>query len=199
MDQLDLTVRASFKFRFSALLEKGVGLTVNTGCTLRDLLCSQLGLSEDYLDQRIQTLFLNGRPVDDVDRTIVKDGSTLALSSAMPGLLGATMRKGGRYAPFRKAISQKIEESGTTRLSGHVTIKMFNMVAREVGNHLLKTGVEVDGADLDRVVKQFPGILSNSIKGTCLNGQPVDTDKSLFESLSSKRVRLSVTVVNHES
>jgi hypothetical protein len=139
---------------FYSLLEKGVVLTTRTGCTLRDFLCGQLGLSDDYLDQRVQTLFLDARPVDDVDRAVVRDGAILALSAAMPGLLGATMRKGGRYAAFRKDISQHDDECGICETSGRVTLKLFNMVAKEVGGGLLEGGVEVDGSDLQRIADQ---------------------------------------------
>lgn len=97
---------------FLPLLEKGVMLPVRTGCSIRNLFREQLGLPETYLEQRIQTLFLNARPVDDVNTTLIQDGSTLALSAAMPGLLGATMRKGGWYAAFRKDISQSAEGPG---------------------------------------------------------------------------------------
>ena len=164
MNRLHLTVAGHAVNRFCPLLEKGVGLTVRTGCTLRDLLCGQIGVSDDYLDQRIQTLFLDARPVDDVDKTIIYQGSTLALSSAMPGLLGATMRKGGRYAAFRESISQPAGGPDTSQQSGKITIKMFNMVAREVGPRLLTTGVEVEGKDLYRIVEQLPQNLSESIR-----------------------------------
>jgi hypothetical protein len=192
MNRLHLTISNHAVNRFIPLLEKGVGLTIETGCTLRDLLCGQIGLSDEYLDHRIQTLFLNFRPVDDVDKTIINDGSTLALSSAMPGILGATMRKGGRYAPFRESISHKQEKNDNKGETGAITIKMFNMVAVEVGFQLLERGVEVDGASLFRVVAQFPGKLPESIKKMSLDGQIVDPEAALFNSLSKAPVQLTV-------
>jgi hypothetical protein len=141
---------------FYSLLEKGVVLTDQNRMHPPGFLCGQLGLSDDYLDQRVQTLFLDARPVDDVDAAVVRDGSILALSAAMPGLLGATMRKGGRYAAFRKDISQHADECGICETSGRVTVKLFNMVAREVGGGLLEAGVEVDGSDLQRIADRYP-------------------------------------------
>jgi hypothetical protein len=136
--------------RFYPLLEKGVVLSARTGCTLRDFLCGQVGLSDLYVDDRIQTLFLDARPVDDVDHAYVKDGATLALSAAMPGLVGATMRKGGRYAAMRRDISQDTDACGICEATGKITLKLFNMVAKEIGGRLLAAGVEVDGNDLRR-------------------------------------------------
>ena len=48
---------------------------------------------------------LDGKPVDDIGAALVQDGSTLALSAAMPGLVGATLRRGGAYSSFRSAIT----------------------------------------------------------------------------------------------
>ncbi|WP_054693113.1 hypothetical protein [Desulfosarcina cetonica] len=99
MTDLELIIDPAAMPMLLPLMQKGVGLPAQIGCTIRQFLCDQLGISDAYLDQRIQTLFLNARPVDDVDGAILQDGATLALSAAMPGLLGATMRKGGHYAP----------------------------------------------------------------------------------------------------
>jgi hypothetical protein len=195
MIRLHLHVDASCAPLFYSLFEKGVVLSTRTGCTLRDFLCGQLGISDDYLDQRVQTLFLNARPVDDVDKVVVRDGSTLALSAAMPGLLGATMRKGGRYAALRKDISQHGDECGTCETSGRVTVKLFNMVAKEVGGRLLEAGVEVDGDDLQRIADRFPDEMSRSIRKGQMNDQAITPDMTFFSTLPGKRVLLTVSIV----
>jgi len=193
MIRLHLHVDASCVHLFYSLFEKGVVLTTNTGCTLRDFLCSQLGLSDNYLDQRVQTLFLDARPVDDVDKAVVRDGSILALSAAMPGLLGATMRKGGRYAAFRKDISQHGDECGICETSGRVTLKLFNMVAKEVGGQLLEAGIEVDGSDLQQIVDRYPGEFNRSIRKARMDDRAITPDRARFSSISKERVLLSVS------
>ncbi len=193
MIRLHLHVDPSGLPLFYSLLEKGIVLPANTGCTLRSFLCGQLGLADDYLDQRVQTLFLDARPVDDVDTAVVKDGSTLALSAAMPGLLGATMRKGGRYAAFRKDISQHADECGICETSGRVTVKLFNMVAKEIGDGLLEAGVEVDGKDLARLVERNAAAFERSIHGARRDDRDITPDKALFSTLSGHRVRLSIS------
>jgi len=58
------------------------------GLSVKKVLCEQWGISPEYLDKRVKTIFLNGNAVDDIDKAILQDGSTLALSAAMPGLAG---------------------------------------------------------------------------------------------------------------
>lgn len=194
MIRLHLHVDAPGVPLFCSLFEKGVVLPTRTGCTLRDFLCGQLGLSGEYLDRRVQTLFLDARPVDDVDKARVRDGSVLALSAAMPGLLGATMRKGGRYAAFREDISQHGDECGICETSGRVTVKLFNMVAKEVGGGLLQAGIEVDGSDLQRIADRYPDELARSIRQVRVDDRSVTPDITFFSTLPDERVLLSVSI-----
>ncbi len=194
MIRVDLHVDKSCASLLVSLFEKGVVLSAQTGCTLRDFLCGQLGLSDDYLDQRVQTLFLDARPVDNVDTAVVRDGSTLALSAAMPGLLGATMRKGGRYAAFREDISQHADACGICETSGQVTLKLFNMVAKEIGGRLLEAGVEVAGSDIQRIADRFPVELGRGIRNAQMDGRQITPDTAFFSTLAPQRVWLTVTV-----
>ncbi len=94
---------------FFPLLQQGVEVEVETGCSLKQLLIEQFGISADYIASRITTLFLNSRAVDDAATALVHDGAVLALSGAMPGLVGATMRSGGFYAAMRGAMTYQNE------------------------------------------------------------------------------------------
>ncbi len=90
---------------FFQFLQGGFFLGASVGCSIHELLCEQLGLGEEYVLQRITTLFLDGKPVDDIDSAVVRDGATLSLSAAMPGLVGAAMRRGGAFASLRSSIT----------------------------------------------------------------------------------------------
>jgi hypothetical protein len=125
-----------------------------------------------------------------VDTAILRDGCTLALSAAMPGLLGATMRKGGRYAAFRRDISQRTDEKQVRETSGRVTVKMFNMVARELGPRFLEKGVEIHGRDLLRVADRLPSV---AVKAR-LDGRETEANADFFSSLVSDRLRLTVGI-----
>ncbi|MGA7578419.1 MAG: hypothetical protein ACLQUW_01255 [Desulfobaccales bacterium] len=94
---LSLHVRPSTLPRFFPLCQQGFLVQVPGSGSIRTILCRHLGLAPDYLEGRIQTIFLNGKPVDEIDTAVVGQGDTLALSAAMPGLVGATMRRGGTF------------------------------------------------------------------------------------------------------
>src|SRR5512141_169430 len=80
---------------FYPLLQSGVVVRCRVGCTLGDLLSLQWGIAPEYVARRVTTVFLNSRAIDDVSTALVTAGATIALSGAMPGLVGATMRRGG--------------------------------------------------------------------------------------------------------
>jgi len=111
------------------LLQQGFQVTAKVGCDIQSLMCDQFGMMPDYLSDRINTIFLNGKPVDDVASAIINDGATLALSAAMPGLVGATFRKAGCLASLRGSITYR-EASAPLSVcqEGTVTLKLFNLL-----------------------------------------------------------------------
>ena len=142
---LNLSVEAHRIAVFLKLIESGFKLKINTGLSIRELFCDQLGVSEDYYDDRIQTIFLNSKPVDNDDTARVYDGARIALAAAMPGLVGATFRKGGKYASFRGTISYSEENKSAAKGEGEVTLKFFNMIAKELGPNFLQKGIILEG------------------------------------------------------
>jgi len=131
--RLSMMVTSKVVPLFYQLLGHGFCVNVQTGSSVRELLCNQLGIDEDYLDQRIKSIFLNGKVVDDVDTAIVGKDATMALSGAMPGLVGAILRSGGFYAPMRSQISHEKNKSPSQHKQGTITLKLLNLVVRELG------------------------------------------------------------------
>jgi hypothetical protein len=127
-----------------------------TGVSVRTFLCEELGLSPGYLETRIQTVFLDGKAVDDLDSALVKDGSILALSAAMPGLLGATLRRGSYYAAMRGEISYHGGDGTLQRGEGTVYVKLFNLLVGEVGSVLLSKGIRIPGTEIGEFLDQRP-------------------------------------------
>jgi hypothetical protein len=136
--------------------QKGVWLKAETGCSIRSFLCDQLGFPEEYVGKRIQTFFLNGKAVDDIDSALIHNDSILALSAALPGLLGATLRRGSYYAGMRSSISYREENRGETSIQGMVGIKLFNLLIPEMGPFLLKRGVWVQRKDFQEFLEKLP-------------------------------------------
>jgi len=150
---ISLTVEASLIPAFSQLLQNGFWIKGYVGCSVKSFLCEQFGLSTEYLEKRIQTIFLDGDAVDDVEKAVVEDGATLSLSAAMPGLAGAVLRKGGYYAAMRDQISCKGETTSASMQSGKVSVKLFNMPLQELGPIFLKHGIWVESDKFKDVLK----------------------------------------------
>jgi hypothetical protein len=73
----------------------------------------------------------------------------------MPGLAGATLRRGGHLAPMRAAISQNRTRSAAQgRQEGVVVLKLFNLVAKEIGPQILSAGFRLKGKDIIFLVSQ---------------------------------------------
>ena len=137
---------------FFPMLQSGVTVPAMIGCSLKGLLCEQLAIPADYVTDRITTVFLDNRPVDDMDRTVVRDGSRITLSAAMPGLVGATMRRGGFYAALRQGISHVKESGAPADACGTVRLKLFNLLLAEIGPLILARGVILEKAELDELL-----------------------------------------------
>lgn len=125
-------------------LQEGVGVPALLPFPIVAFLVEQLGLEPAYVERRISTIFLDGEVVDDPERAVVRDGSVLALSAALPGLVGATLRKGGYYSTMRAGITHHARAAGEPPAPGVVRLKLFNLIIAELAPALLAHGVVVD-------------------------------------------------------
>ena len=189
---VSLTLEKTLIPIFYQLLSKGVTIHARTGCTIKDLLCGQIGIQDDYLEERIQTIFLDNKTVDDVDSSVIGKGSILALSSAMPGLLGATLRKGGWYAPMRRQISHDKDVASDTLIKGEVTIKLFNLIVREIGPLFLEHGVCVKGEDFFDIVARNENVFMVGCKKTVKDGNDTVPEKLMEVEWEDKQVLLQI-------
>lgn len=187
--EIDMAIDKSTLPLLFQLLNQGVNLKVPSGVSLRDALSNYLGITPDYLKNRIQTIFLNGHPVDDEESVRLTQGDVLALSAAMPGLAGATLRKGGALAAMRSSISHTEKSQADQEEPCTITIKLFNLVARELGPKLLARGILVSFRSFRELA---------AVHGKLLEAAAED---SVFERLSAReqangtaRIVLRVTV-----
>jgi hypothetical protein len=151
--QISLTVTPDVLERFCLLTGGGFRIRTRLGHSIRDTLCQQWGVDSAYLDDRIQTIFLNGQVVDDPDAALMTPGTTLALSAAMPGIAGAMLRKQSRYAPMRSRLSYagpQVKPDGNAE--GDVVVKLFNLLQRELGPQFLRHGIRIPGHALRRLL-----------------------------------------------
>ena len=159
---------------FSILLQKGFMAEVHSGLSIKKLLCEIFNIEEDYLEGRIQTIFLDGKPVDDVDKALVSHGSVLALSAAMPGLVGSTFRRDGALAAFRSSITHQQEGRVPNDHEGvAVWIKLFNLLVNEMGPQFLKNGIIVKKEDMRHVLDEGEYALKSCATSIQLNGAEI--------------------------
>ncbi len=172
--QMTLKEDSRLFFLLNGVFRQGVQVEILAGSSIRQVIVEQLGIAEDYLENRIQTLFLNGKPVDDVDARKVSDGSVLALSAAMPGLAGATLRKGGKYAAFRQQISFGSDSPVPVLRKARMILKLFNQVTEEQGPVVLTKGIGISGGDfLDVIRKAQDQSLMQEILKAEVNGKAI--------------------------
>jgi hypothetical protein len=145
------------------------------GCTMQDFFLIQLGLSPEYIQARIQGIFLDGKPADDIETAIIRDGARLTLSGTMPGLVGIALRR-GPLAVFRHSITHR--ETGECSYSGEgfVQLKLLNLLMKDMGPGLLKKGIYFQAADLVRYLANLPTGFWQECKTVSLDGNHISPE-----------------------
>lgn len=192
---LALYVKPGAFAHFFPLLQKGITMEVEVGCTIKQFLEDQIGLSPDYVEKRIQTIFLDAKPVDDLATAVIRNGATLTLSAAMPGLLGAMLRKNSICAALRCQITHMEGEEAGSSGKGFVIMRLFNFLGREVGPTILKQGVGVSGDDLQELLEQKDAPLWGEVEKFTINGEKSSTEELGKAVLTGKHVFLQVCEV----
>ncbi len=190
--QLTMTVESDLIPRFYQILGQGFVIKTQMSCSIKNLLCVKLGIHDKYLEQRIQTIFLNGKTVDDLDSAIVEDGSTLALSGPMPGLVGATLRRGGFFAAMRSQISYDSAPAEHHDGDVKVNLKLFNLVAKELGPDFLQRGVWLNGKHLHDFISENFDNLKQGCTSLIFDNEPIELNTLLKIDFSNKIVFLQL-------
>ena len=191
-DRLALTVNANLVPLFFQLLGHGFCVNVHTGCSVKAMLCDQLGIHEDYLAQRIQTIFLNAKVVDDVNSAIVHEDAAMALSGAMPGLVGAILRSSGIYACMRSQITHTNSRPASQLTEGKITLKLWNLVAKELGPTFLQQGVWLKGQTLWEFLESYMDELTAGCLACELDSKPVELNNLREINWSDDMILLQV-------
>jgi hypothetical protein len=159
---------------FFLLLQQGVTIRSRTGCSVVSFLREEIGADSETIE-KIQSVILDGKPVDDLESAVIKNGSVLALSAAMPGLVGATLRRGGKYSSFRNAITYHGTQEECVKGQGLVQIKVFNLLMAVLGPNLLQKGVVISGEDFIRFATGQAQTFWQGCRRITLDGKPLAT------------------------
>lgn len=191
--KINLSMSGSAVSRFFPVLGEGVLILGPGGETVEGFLQKAAGISPAYLKDRVQTVFLEGRALDDFSTATVGDGATLALSAAMPGLAGAVLRRGGFYAAMRRQISHEADGQATSGGQIVVTLKLFNLVARDLGPGLLERGVLIPGRQLKDFMARQGRWLWTECAALAVEGRPVAAEELAGLLRPDQEVALTVT------
>lgn len=173
---LDLIFDADRAGLFHPLLQQGVRVACQVGCPLAELLTRQWGIASDYLSRRISTVFINSRAIDDMEKALVSQDAVIALSGAMPGLVGATMRRGGYYAAMRGAMTHREASDYPASREGAVRVKLFNLLLDELGPGVLERGILISGEELLAFIRHCRQEFRGGCRSARMNGRKIDPE-----------------------
>jgi hypothetical protein len=168
---VELTLPDDQFIHFLPLLQKGFWVKVRLGCSVESLLGEQLGLPPEFIQNRIKTIFLDGKPVDELRQTFIGDRSILALSAAMPGLAGAALRRGNPLGSFRGSVPPGENRPAPSLGEGFLGIRLFNLLIRELGPTLLARGIFLPQDEWEELRKRLPGVPDPETAGREKKGQ----------------------------
>ena len=151
------------------IFQQGFLVEVPRGSTLKNVL-DAAGLPREYLERRVQTIFVDGSVIDDIDSG-VNDGSIVALSAAMPGLAGAIFRKGSPLSGLRSRTDGEKDDGCRPGGAKLVLIKLFNIVAEEMGPELLRKGVVLNRTELESFFHNRRELIEKTIIDAELDGE----------------------------
>jgi len=175
------------------LLQNGFFIEACVGCSIKEFFSDRLGLSPDYIQNRIQGIFLDGKPADHIETAIIRDGARLTVSGTMPGLAGMAL-KSGPLAVFRHGITHR--ETGNYSYSGDgfVQLKLLNLLMKDMGPQLFKQGIYMRSSGLAGYLGNLPTEFWYECKTVSLDGEKVSAE--LFQDglwlPESKMVKFSV-------
>jgi hypothetical protein len=186
-DKINLLCPSAQIKAFSTLFQEGVFMDIPGNISLGDLLVRQWGLEPEFMQERIQTIFLDGHPVDKPDEIIPESGSVLALSAAMPGLVGATMRKSGTLASLRDSITYRVQDTAKQPTEKRICLRLFNFLLKELAPHFLKLGVLVKTKSFQGLIQQQPQSFWSNCQLVAKNKQLNLTELKLDEILPAEQ------------
>lgn len=190
LPHLHLQVSPSSADFFSTLLQSGIEMVKCSGETIGTLLARLPGFTPQYITERVQTIFINGIANDDL-KTSLCEASTLAISTAMPGLAGAIFRRNSLHATLRTIPEQAQNQSPKTQ-NRMITVKIYGAITKEKGSEILAQGAVLPSRNLSAFLSYRPSLIPRILYCT-LNEKEIARDKIWERIRHSNRIRLSVT------
>ena len=130
--------------KFVYMLQLGILLPATTDEMLGPFLLKLPDFTTDYIADEVQTIFLDGTAIDDLETVLDGEHPVVAISAAMPGLSGAIYRRNSIHAALRTTTAKTADARESSLPQPNcVTLKLFNGIAQEKGAQLLREGVTI--------------------------------------------------------
>jgi len=185
MMQIHIQHNLNFKLPFFQILQGGFTVKCPKGMSIKAFLLDLMGLDEQYIAEKINTIFLDGKCVDDINAAFIKDQAILALSSAMPGLAGAIMKRDGPLKTMREGITYKKEEIYPANSWCECSVKLFNLLIEDLGDVFLRFGIYIKAREDSGLLMMRPLDVWQKHTMITINGKRINPE-TLIECLSDK-------------
>lgn len=178
----------NFSF-YTTLLQSGIDIKTSRDQTMVDFLNNLPGFTLDFISTKIETIFLNGTPVDDLDAVFTGESPVLAISASMPGLAGAIFRRNSFHTALRSDIKKQVTPQ-CRKEDITVTLKLFNTIALARGEELLRKGVTLTSKNVLTTLTKRPQLLENMIS---LQLSDKEIDKTHLLTILQETEKITLT------
>ena len=179
---------------FNEILQRGFFVINPVGISIEEFLTKQVGLSREYIGYKISTVLLDGKIVHDIGSALIKRGSVLAFSSALPGFVGASLKSGSSNQPLGESSASREINSPDSKDRGVFCVKLYNLPMLELGPYFMKRGILLRSAGLEEFLKTQPDAFWKDCKKILLDGEEIDPASLDAKNLSGtyEWLRLSI-------
>lgn len=173
------------------IMQSGAAIKCTVGIRLDLMLRREFGLSEEQIAP-VDSIILDGMPVDEPEHTVVPGFSRLALASGLPGITGLSMKKGSAVRGLRSGItySRAIDEMPAP---GEITLSLYSLTLPQLAGHFLRRGVCAGPEQIKRYSRFAPE------DHVLLDGTPLqakDLESSLAGFPAGSRIELTALVMS---
>lgn len=180
--------------KFTALLQSPFEVETQTGEPLLSFLEKLPGFTAEYIEEEVQTILMNGEPIEDVYTPLTESGAVIALSAVVPGLgvMGAMFRKGSIHS---STVHATLQDSGapTTEKKITISLKLFNYIARARGAEILLKGVSISTKAMLAFFQTRPWLLEQIEVITINDIHTHDTEALIQVLRSTGQCRFALT------
>jgi hypothetical protein len=179
---------------FNEILQRGFFLIEPVGISIEEFLVKKIGLSRKYIGHKISTIFLDGKIVHDIGSAIIKSGSVLAFSSALPGFVGASLRSGSSGQSAGESGASREINSPDSGDRGVFCVKLYNLPMLELGPSFMRRGILLRSAGIEEFLRTQPDSFWRDGNKILLDGKQIDPVSLDAENLSGtyEWLRLSI-------